>query len=400
MHFGGTPQPRMALLLVSFAFIGIAGPSQAAGTAAGTVITNTATVNYNNVDSTTMPAVTSPAAVVNVIAKAGVKANPPKQSGNIPAGQTIYFPVTVDNTANTSDTLDLTATSARGWTVKLVRDDNGNGYHEPSEITAVTNTGSLAADAQYRFFVALTVPSGATGNPDSVTLKVTSRLDSTTSTSVIATAALAPAPKALAPAWVCSLGSAIYSSPTIADGIAYVGTDDGHLYAVRATGTGAGSILWQFPAGAGVGAPIRGRPSYYGGVLYFGANNGYVYAVNPDGSQRWAKQISPAGTAIEGAPAVVGTTLYIGTGDRYIYALRTTDGAILGRSLLLASAPSCSVAVPMGNFVWFGSQDGSIQSLSPDLGTMRWQQAVGTGTNAFFCITVGSRLQPGLRAKP
>lgn len=351
----------------------------AAGTPANTTITNTASADYTTEDGTAMPTVISPAAVVTVSAAPGIDASPKTQTGAGVPGKVACFPLTLRNTGNIADTLDLSATSARGWSVSFFRDDNANGFRESGETTAVTNTGSLAVDAPYSVVAVVTIPAGASGAPDAVTLRATSRASGSVTTTASVSVALTTASHPLAPAWSCDLGSPVYSSPTVAGGVAYVGADDGHLYAIKTTGAGAGSLLWKYPAAtAGVGGAIRDRPTYYNDVLYFGANNGCVYAVNPDGSQRWVRQISPDGTKIEGTPAVVGGTVYAASSEGYLYAVRATDGGVTGRSALLATPPTTSPAIPNGNFVWFGCQGGGVSCLSPDLGTFRWAKSLGT----------------------
>jgi outer membrane protein assembly factor BamB len=62
------------------------------------------------------------------------------------------------------------------------------------------------------------------------------------------------------------------SSPIIADGVVYIGSDDGHLYAVdRQTG----QELWRFETGGN----IISTPAVSEGVVFFGSQDFYLYAV-------------------------------------------------------------------------------------------------------------------------
>ena len=46
--------------------------------------------------------------------------------------------------------------------------------------------------------------------------------------------------------WSFTTGSAVFSSPAVVNGVVYVGSDDGNIYALNAT---TGSKLWSFTTG-------------------------------------------------------------------------------------------------------------------------------------------------------
>jgi PKD repeat protein len=60
----------------------------------------------------------------------------------------------------------------------------------------------------------------------------------------------------------------------IVNGIVYVGSTDGKLYALNST---SGAEIWNFKTGYG---QVRSTPCITGGVLYFGSQDGNVYALN------------------------------------------------------------------------------------------------------------------------
>src|SRR5207249_6211568 len=66
-------------------------------------------------------------------------------------------------------------------------------------------------------------------------------------------------------------GDKIYSSPAIADGVVYVGSDDHILYAYDAY---TGNLLLTATAGGAIGS----SPAIANGVVYVGANDGRLYA--------------------------------------------------------------------------------------------------------------------------
>lgn len=367
--------PLAAALLLGW----ISTLSLANGTPVNTQISNTATISYTDESGYGMtPAISDPV-VVEVTASPGVEISPARQWSANTAGQTIYYPILIRNTGNLTDTLDLTVTTPHHWQTSLIQDANQDGIHQSTETTTISDTGAMAPDAELKLFVEVLVPSGMNQVTDDCTIRVASRSDIWVYTSAIVSTTATISPRKLSPVWSCDLGSSIQCSPTIVDGIAYIGTDDGHLYAVQATGTGAGNILWKFPSGYGVGGAVKGRPVYYRNAIYIASENGSLYCVNLSGTQIWNKKIAPTGFYIEGTPAAFNGLITVASTDGYLTQLNASDGTLAAQSMLLSSAPSSSPAIPLDGMIWFGSSDGNIISLSPDLETMRWIMKIGDG---------------------
>jgi serine/threonine protein kinase len=72
-------------------------------------------------------------------------------------------------------------------------------------------------------------------------------------------------------AWTAATGDAIFSSPAVANGVVYVGSDDGKLYAFKAEGCGQASCtpLWTAATGNG----IDSSPAVANGVVYVGSTD-------------------------------------------------------------------------------------------------------------------------------
>jgi hypothetical protein len=82
--------------------------------------------------------------------------------------------------------------------------------------------------------------------------------------------------------WSRKTGDVIASSPALADGIAYVGSNDENLYAFDVA---TGAQLWKVPTGG----PIVSSPAIAAGIAYFGSEDGTVYAVDAaTGASKWS----------------------------------------------------------------------------------------------------------------
>jgi len=82
--------------------------------------------------------------------------------------------------------------------------------------------------------------------------------------------------------WIFSTGKPIKSSPIITGGVVYVGSDDGHLYAIDLA---SGKEKWKYA----VGAPVRCSATVAGGRVFLTSANG-VHAVDAaSGAKLWIK---------------------------------------------------------------------------------------------------------------
>ena len=102
--------------------------------------------------------------------------------------------------------------------------------------------------------------------------------------------------------WRYSTGDWVVNSPTVADGAAYVGSDDNHVYALDAE---TGELLWRFETRD----VIRSTPTVTGGVVYVGSNDAHVYALDAEtGGLLWKHdtgdwvQYSPVASGGYGLP--------------------------------------------------------------------------------------------------
>src|SRR5260221_13863594 len=64
--------------------------------------------------------------------------------------------------------------------------------------------------------------------------------------------------------WKFRTGGKIFSSPAIVNGLAFIGSEDGNLYAIDIK---TGRRTWKFPTGGAV----HSSPAIYGDNVYFGS---------------------------------------------------------------------------------------------------------------------------------
>jgi outer membrane protein assembly factor BamB len=72
--------------------------------------------------------------------------------------------------------------------------------------------------------------------------------------------------------WIFKTEDNIESSPSVANNVLYIGSNDGKLYAIDAKN---GTKLWDFATGG----KISSSPAFADGVIYFGSNDGKLYAI-------------------------------------------------------------------------------------------------------------------------
>jgi len=145
----------------------------AVGTPAGTSISNQATATYQDAQSNNFTQVSN-TTTVTVISVWGVAITAPADN-NAYINTTVYYPYTLTNTGNDNNSFGLSGSSSNTWTVALLLDTNGDGIHDAGENTTTSTTGTLAPDAKYYFFMAVTVPNDnsiASGTTHVATLNV------------------------------------------------------------------------------------------------------------------------------------------------------------------------------------------------------------------------------------
>jgi eukaryotic-like serine/threonine-protein kinase len=175
--------------------------------------------------------------------------------------------------------------------------------------------------------------------------------------------------------WAFPTGNAVQSSPTVVNGVVYVGSTDSQVYALDAS---TGQKIWTFATGASV----YSSPTVLNGVLSIGSGDSKVYALDASTGQKlW---VFPTGSAVQSSPTVVNGVLYVGSTDSKVYALDASTGQKLWVFPTDASVYSSPTVV--NGVVYVGSTDSKVYALDASTGQKIWTFA--TGASVYSSPTV------------
>jgi outer membrane protein assembly factor BamB len=168
--------------------------------------------------------------------------------------------------------------------------------------------------------------------------------------------------------WSYETGGDVDSSPAVVNGVVYVGSEDGNVYAINAA-TGAAVWAAPFPTGGAVFS----SPAVVNGVVYVGSEDGNVYAINAaTGAPYWAAPF-PTGGPVESAPAVVNGVVYVGSNDGNVYAINAATGAPYWAAPFLTDGPVHFAPAVANGVVYIGSKD-NVYAINATTGLAQWAQ--------------------------
>jgi outer membrane protein assembly factor BamB len=179
------------------------------------------------------------------------------------------------------------------------------------------------------------------------------------------TSGSAAAPQGIKPVWEFACEDEIRGTPAVAAGIAYVGSYDNNLYAVKAA---TGEFLWKYPTDGG----IVSKPVTYEGNLYFGSEDRRLHVINArHGQINWTYYTN---APVRSSPYIAESHVFIGSDDGFLHAVNTISGRRAWQ--LDAGAPVRSTPMVDHEFVYFGTEDGD-----------------------FYCVDFGSKVRWRFKAK-
>jgi eukaryotic-like serine/threonine-protein kinase len=154
--------------------------------------------------------------------------------------------------------------------------------------------------------------------------------------------------------WKFKTNGKIFSSPVIKDGLAYIGSEDSNLYAIR---TYSGALSWKFHTGGAVSS----SPALFNGMIYFTSYDGYCYSLDATtGRELW--KFKTGGEKKVGANG--------------LWTMKPSDMYMEDLWDFFLSSPVVGVNGP-GNYkgptVYFGSSDGNLYALDAITGSFKWK---------------------------
>jgi outer membrane protein assembly factor BamB len=183
------------------------------------------------------------------------------------------------------------------------------------------------------------------------------------------------------PAWHYRTGGPVRSGPqpgsqSYSNSI-YVGSDDGHLYAIGTDG----AFLWKFAASG----PVTATPAYDQALVVVGDSKGNMFGVPAEGPPKtWEKNF---GGAVSGTPAIAGNDLYLGSAGSTVYAVNVFGG---NRSWYYpTSGPVNSGLATDGVTVYAGDDDGYLYAIDAASGTGRWRYKAGAAVRSQILLANG-----------
>jgi outer membrane protein assembly factor BamB len=197
-------------------------------------------------------------------------------------------------------------------------------------------------------------------------------------------------PKLAGIKWKFHTGGSVISSPAVVDGVAYVGSTDGNLYAID---TASGSLKWKFEtkscevSSPAVVAETVYFLSYDSDFYALDAANGHLkWKFATGGEKRYAgthlHHLAPAAETMPdpwdfylSSPAVWNGAVYFGSSDGNVYSLDANSGALKWK-FHTADVVHSSPAIADG-VLYVGSWDTYLYALDAVSGTEKWRFKTG-----------------------
>jgi eukaryotic-like serine/threonine-protein kinase len=170
--------------------------------------------------------------------------------------------------------------------------------------------------------------------------------------------------------WQFTTGERIVGSPTVAEDRLLVGSDDGHLYALR---RGDGHVLWRYRTEGAISC----TPAVADGRVFITSRDGALHAVDlPTGRPLWrfatqGEQQVDIWDYFLSSPAVTTGLVVFGSGDGHVYALDAASGEV--RWSFAAHAVVHASPLIIGDTAYIGDFGGRMHALELTTGKVRWQ---------------------------
>ena len=165
--------------------------------------------------------------------------------------------------------------------------------------------------------------------------------------------------------WVLTLNTSIKSSPVIADGIVYVTTVGGEIYALDLE---TGKEIWTFDTNCS----ISSTPTVDKNIIIFGTEApGKIYALDAyTGLLRWLFEL-PESVGVRSSPAITEGRVLIGSSDGYLRCFSQFEGYLLWATYIGGDVSSPAVA----NDTVYVTALTYVSALNVSTGALKWRYA-------------------------
>ena len=182
-------------------------------------------------------------------------------------------------------------------------------------------------------------------------------------------------PSNLTLAWKFTTGGSVISSPSVANGILYVGSQDKYIYAL---GAFSGNLIWKFKTQS----MIESTPAVSNGKVYTGGDDGYVYCLDAYlGTLNWKTFINGdlpytyGSFVLKSSPSVHDGRVFVGSIDGNMYSIDADTGNIAWK--FQTSGPIHSSPTVSDGAVYFTAEEpntGTLYKLDAISGVELWKQ--------------------------
>ncbi len=164
------------------------------------------------------------------------------------------------------------------------------------------------------------------------------------------------------PVWSFKCEDEVRSSPSLGNGMVYVGCYDNNVYALDGK---TGKFRWKYPTDGG----IASTPCPYEDKVIFGSEDRSVYAVtNHTGKLVWT---CPTEGKVRSSVRVEFEHAFFGSDDGRLYAANVQSGRVVWR--FESGGPIQSTPIIDGEVVYVGCEDGHLYALDLRTGKMKWK---------------------------
>ncbi|MGQ9609463.1 MAG: outer membrane protein assembly factor BamB family protein [bacterium] len=144
-------------------------------------------------------------------------------------------------------------------------------------------------------------------------------------------------------------------------------------------------LIWRFKTQG----PVKSSPAIYKGRAYIGSNDGNVYAIDISNGQKvWTYK---TGGYFESSPCIVNGYVYIGSSDSFLYAIDAENGSLkwkYGTDAKILGSPNYLLS-PKKDKTWivFGSYDNTLHCVDAETGKAIWKHETSNYINGAPAIS-------------